>query len=288
MNPQQPPTNDQTPGDSGDRRFFDGLVVVATGTATGIGAAVADALAATEAEVHTLDIAQRNDRGNGGTRSHRVDHGCDLGDRAAIDRVAADLPAKVDVLLNCAGIPSGGRFTPKQIMAVNWLGLRHLTEIMLKRMTAGAAVVHIASTAGRKWPERQATMVELMTADNFNAGAEWVTANSDTVADGYTLSKEAVQYYTMWRAAQLLGRGIRMNSVCPGVTDTALVDDFRRGLGDEVIDNAVAVAGRMGTPAEMASAMMFLADNTRSGYINGVNLNVDGGTAAHRATAPSR
>lgn len=248
-----------------------------------MGAAVADALAATAADVHTLDVVYRPtpDRPDGSTW---INHDCDLGSLAAINTVLGAVPDQIDVLLNCAGIPSGGRFDSQQIMAVNWLGLRHLTEAVLGRMGPGASVVHIASTAGRNWAERRQVHEHLMTVDDFDRAATWLADNPDIVDDGYILSKEAVQFYTMWRAAQLIERGIRMNSVCPGVTDTAIVDDFRNSIGDDVIDNAVAVAGRMGTPAEMASVVLFLADNSRSAYVTGVNLNVDGGTAAHRAT----
>lgn len=276
MNQDPPqPINEQAAG-----RFFDHRVVVVTGTATGMGAAVADALASTAAVVHTIDVADQKPR----RAEHWLDHRCDLSDRHAIDEAVNQLPDHVDVLLNCAGVPNGGRFTPEQIMAVNWLGLRHLTESTLDRMRPGGNVVHIASTAGRNWPDRPDIMTDLMAATSFDDGARWVAETPTEVADGYVLSKEAVQYYTMWRAAQLIDRQIRMNSVCPGVTDTALVADFRRGIGDSIIDDAVAVAGRMGTPQEMAAAVLFLADGSQAGYITGVNLNVDGGTAAHRQT----
>ncbi len=63
--------------------------------------------------------------------------------------------------------------------------------------------------------------------------------------------------------------------------------DFRRGLGDQIIDHAAAVAGRIAQPSEMAPAMLFLADPACSSYLNGVNLNIDRGTGAARATDQS-
>ena len=78
-----------------------------------------------------------------------------------------------------------------------------------------------------------------------------------------------------------------MNSLCPGITQTGLVDDFRRGMGDEVIDHAAAVAGRFAEPSEMAPTMLFLADEAAASYLNGVNLNVDRGTGAARMTDQS-
>lgn len=258
---------------------FTGQDVVITGAASGMGAATATLAVEHGARVHTVDVAPVGV----GTTNHR----CDLGDREAIDEVIDRLPDRVDVLLNCAGVPNGGRFSPEAVMRINWLGLRHLTESLLPRMPEGGAVVHIASTAGRDWAERVDQLGELMTAASFDEGLAWVEGNADVYGDGYAFSKEAVQYYTMWRSVQLLPSGVRMNSLCPGVTATSIIADFRAGLGDELIDHAAAVAGRMATAEEMAPTMLFLADHASTSYLNGVNLNVDRGTGAARATDQS-
>jgi NAD(P)-dependent dehydrogenase (short-subunit alcohol dehydrogenase family) len=126
-----------------------------------------------------------------------------------------------------------------------------------------------------------------MAAERFQDGLDWVLDHPEVIGDGYAFSKEAVQYYTMWRAVQLLPRGLRMNSICPGITDTGIIGDFRKGMGDELIDHAERVAGRMAHPAEMAPAMLFLADPMAASYINGVNLNIDRGTGAARLTGQS-
>ncbi len=189
--------------------------------------------------------------------------------------------------MNCAGVPNGGRFDAEQVMRINWFGLRHLTESMLPRLPRGSSVVHVASTAGRAWPDRFELHHELMAAADFDDGLAWFAANERSCGDGYVVSKEAVQYYTLWRSVQLLPLGIRMNSVCPGITDTGLIADFRRGMGDELIDHAAAVAGRFAHPGEMAPAMLFLADEASASYVNGVNLNIDRGTAAARLTNQS-
>ena len=267
----------------GDLLDFSGRRVVITGAASGIGAATVALALRRGAEVHAVDVVSLGGEVGGVVTEHR----CDLGDPAAIDRLAGALPDRVDVLLNCAGVPNGGRFDPADVMRINWLGLRHLTETLLPRLPTGGAVVHIASTAGREWAQRIDAHRELMAATTFDAGEAWVAAHPGMVGDGYALSKEAVQYYTMWRAVQLLPAGVRMNSICPGVTDTSIVADFRRGLGDELIDHASAVAGRMARPDEMAPALLFLADDACSSYLNGVNLNIDRGTGAARLTGQS-
>ncbi|MFV0259736.1 MAG: coniferyl-alcohol dehydrogenase [Acidimicrobiales bacterium] len=259
--------------------FTDRQVVI-TGAASGIGAALASMALERGAEVHALDVSPIATPATGSMRIHR----CDLGDPGAIDITVGGLPERIDALFNCAGIPNGGRFSGEEVMRVNWLGLRHLTERALERMGPDGAVVHIASTAGRDWAHRAEELAELMATDGFADGLAWLRHRPGLWGDGYAFSKEAVQYYTMWRAVQLLPTGIRMNSICPGVTDTAIVADFRRGLGDEVIDRARAMTGRMARPDEMAPAMLFLADPVCSSYLTGVNLAIDRGTGAARMT----
>lgn len=274
---------------------FTGKTVVLTGAASGMGAETLSLLTAAGAQVEALDIAEIGiaeigiaeiGGAKGASASVRY-HYCDLGDAASIDAVVRDLPDRIDNLMNCAGVPNGGRFAPDEVMRINWLGLRHLTEALLPRIPEGGSVVHIASTAGRSWPDRVEAHRELMAAASFDQGLAWIDAHAELIGDGYAFSKEAVQYYTLWRSVQLLADGVRMNSICPGITDTGIIGDFRKGMGDEIIDHAERVAGRMAQPAEMAPAMLFLADPAAASYINGVNLNIDRGTGAARLTEQS-
>jgi NAD(P)-dependent dehydrogenase (short-subunit alcohol dehydrogenase family) len=169
-------------------------------------------------------------------------------------------------------------------MAVNWFGLRLLTETVLPTMPEGGSVVHVASTAGRNWQIRQTELAELLGIESFDETMKWVAANGELVGDGYSLSKEAVCYYTLRASADSLARGVRMNSICPGVTDTPIAADSVAGLGAEVIDRAIESAGRIAQPHEMAPALLFLADELSSSFISGVNLTIDRGVKAVRIT----
>lgn len=251
--------------------------VVLTGAAAGMGAAAAAQFVEHGASVHAIDMAPIE---NGDVRAYV----CDLRDVSAIAATVAQLPDRVDVLINCAGLPNGGRFDSLDVMSVNWLALRQLTESLLPRMPSRSAVVHVASTAGRMWPDRIGEIRDLLQASDWPAGQKWVIEHPETVGDGYSFSKEVVQYYTLHRSLETMRHDVRMNSICPGVTNTQLVDDFRRGVGDAILDRAAEVAGRFADPSEMAPPLLFLADHASSSYINGVNLNVDHGTGAAHLT----
>ena len=71
-----------------------------------------------------------------------------------------------------------------------------------------------------------------------------------------------------------------MNSVCPSPVDTPLLPAFRETMSDMIIDWAIdAGAGRVATAEDQAKGLLFLASDL-AGYVNGVNLLVDGGYTA--------
>ena len=257
---------------------FDAKTVVVTGAATGMGNETVRLLLDAGATVIALDVAEVDTPGVTYVRT-------DLGDPASIDAAVAALPARVDVLMNCAGIPGGTRWHAAEVMRVNLFGLRHLTESLIGRIAAGGAVVNIASIAGGAWPSHLTELLELLATDGFEAGDAWVAAHAQLVGDGYSFSKEAVQVYTMARSVRSIKDGVRINSICPGVTDTKIMPDFRQAMGDAAIDMTADIGiGRLASPEEMAPAMLFLADTASSSYINGVNLIIDGGFSAAMAT----
>src|SRR5512135_726939 len=112
--------------------------VVVTGGSSGIGAEIAAQFEARGDHVVVLD---RNPRADG-----RPVVICDLADPASVDAAALDLPGTIDVLVNAAGV-SGLAGVPI-VMAVNYYGLRQLTETLAPRITDGGCVVNVASTSG--------------------------------------------------------------------------------------------------------------------------------------------
>ncbi|MCS5679258.1 MAG: coniferyl-alcohol dehydrogenase [Acidimicrobiales bacterium] len=257
---------------------YTGRIVLVTGAATGMGAETAALLVNAGAEVHAMDIAEVTGPVAG---SQRVD----LGDSTSIDGVLDALPERIDAVMNCAGIPGGTRFDARTVMRVNFLGLRHLTEAIFDRIPSGGSVTSIASLAGGGWTNHVTELTELLATGDFRAAEAWLDGRDDLIGDGYGFSKECVQYWTMWRSVTAIKSGVRINSICPGVTDTAIMADFRQAMGDNAIEmTAEAGIGRLATADEMAPAMAFLGSEGAASYVNGVNLDIDGGFMAAMTT----
>lgn len=245
--------------------------VLMTGGATGIGAATAARMAARGAEITILDVAEP---------SHR--HGryveCDLSDVGAIDAALDALPGRWDALVNVAGIP-GPRPT-EPVVAVNFLGMRHLTERMLPRLRAGGSVTTVASTAGRDWQRRAAVVGQLLDTPGFTAGLAWCRDNASLwERDPYTFSKQCAVAWTYRAAGLALPHGVRVNSVSPGGTQTRLTDNFTAQIGAEQVAWMNRQIGRPAEPDDIAKVIDFVALGD-CGWLNGVDIVVDGGLSA--------
>lgn len=202
----------------------------------------------------------------------------DLSDAAAIDEALSQFPARIDALVNAAGVP--GTVDKDLVARVNYLGLRHLTEALVERMPKGGSIINFASILGAEWPERLELHKALASTESFAAGHAWLAANPVPQETCYQYFKEALIVWTMKRShALFMERDIRMNTVAPGPVFTPILGDFVTMLGQ---DRVQADAHKMKRPAladEIAGPVLFLcSDDAR--WVSGINLPVDGGLAA--------
>ncbi|XOV87787.1 MAG: SDR family NAD(P)-dependent oxidoreductase [Pseudomonadota bacterium] len=243
--------------------------IVITGGASGIGAAAIDRLLAHGRPVINLDL-QPN------TNPDIIHIHCDLASEASIDAALARLPDTIFALLNVAGV-SQGKLPGETVMAVNFLGLRHLTEQAMARVIEGGRIVLVASSAGRDWRSRRELIDSMLATRGFKGGLEWLQVNTGAwQAEPYRFSKQCAAAYTYRAAGLARARNISVNCVNPGIVNTQLSPDFREMVGPARYDWIVAQSGRAGTPTDIAPIIEFLAVGD-SQWLNGVEITVDGG-----------
>ncbi len=251
--------------------MLEGKTIVITGVSSGIGAETARQAMARGATVIGVDRVAPS-------FSLAHFHVADLSDPRSIAALVEALPTGIDALANVAGVP--GTAGALKVGAVNYLGLRQLTESLAPKLAHSASIVHVASIAGAAWQERVALHKELATNGSFEAGAAWLAQHPVADDFSYPYFKEALLVWSATRAAHWWReRGIRMNCVSPGPVETPILADFRVSLGDARVQGDIDRVGRAGTPSDVAGVVLFLCtDDAR--WINGANIATDGGLAA--------
>lgn len=254
----------------GEGADFAGRRVVVTGCASGIGEQVALLLSERGADVVGLDrapisapVAER--------------HEVDLADSASIAAVAGAVGGPVHALFNVAGV--SGTIDPALVVGINFVGTRELTEALLPRMESGAAIVITSSIAASRFLERRELIAELLATPDREAAGRWCEAHAEEVGTGYAVSKDALVWYTLGRAVELAGAGIRINCLAPGTTSTPIIEDVRRSRGDDFLKAIPMPLGRLAEPREQAEILVFLGSPAAS-YLSGQVLWADGGYMA--------
>jgi NAD(P)-dependent dehydrogenase (short-subunit alcohol dehydrogenase family) len=250
---------------------YDGKRVVVVGGATGMGAAAAELALDAGADVVVMDRAPVTLAGVTAVE-------LDLSDRASIDAAVAACGPRVDALFSCAGVADG---TPG-IERINFVGHRYLIDRLLAddRLPRGSAICFISSAAGLGWERNIDELSELLDLSDFDDAACWMVEHGQ---DNYLGTKQAICAYVTREAFTLLGRGIRLNAICPGPTDTPLARanaEVWLGMGADFHE---ATGTEPSTPLEQAYPLVFLCSDAASA-ITGLTLISDQGWASAGVT----
>ena len=247
-----------------DAFTYNGKRALVVGGATGMGAAAAELARDAGAEVVVMD---RADVTLAGVKAIRLD----LSDKASIDAAVDECGGPVDALLSCAGVADG---TPG-IERINFLGHRYLIDRMLDgdMLPKGSAIGLISSAAGLGWEENLDLLHEYLGITDFDDATKWAQEREKA---SYIWSKQAINAYVAREAFPLLKRGIRINAILPGPTDTPLAQANKEqwlGFGADYREEAGIEAS---TALEQAYPLVFLCSAAASG-ITGITMVTDAG-----------
>jgi len=241
---------------------LEGKVALVTGAGRGIGKAIAERLASEGAKVAVADI----DPATAAATAAEIGRGAiavtmDVTDGASVRDAVAETAKQlgpIDVLVNNAGWDKIEPFVKSQeetwdrVIAINLKGpircARAVLDSMIERRSG--KIVSISSDAGRVGSSGEAV---------------YSAAKAGVIGFGRTLAREVARY------------GINVNVVCPGPTNTPLLQETIGGNEKLMASLKQAIPlGRTGEPDDLASAVAFLASDD-AGFITGQTLSVSGG-----------
>ena len=241
---------------------LDGRVAIVTGGASYVGLAIGAALAAEGAKVVLAD----REAGLGGKAVAGLGDGVtfvptDVTDDADLDRLVAtavERHGRLDILVGAAAIFDDERLDTSRelwhrVLDVNLVSAAVLTGKAAAQMTAGGAIVHLASISGRASQPNRVV---------------------------YNVTKAGLLMLVRTAAQQLAPRGIRVNAVSPGWMWSRNIER-RYGTREraDALGAEFHALGRIADPEEVAQAVLFLVSD-RASFVTGADLVVDGGYSA--------
>ncbi len=254
-----------------DINYKDKICVV-TGSASGIGLATVKMLVELGAKVYALDV---NETKVEGIEASII---TDLSNKDSIDQAFNQIPYKVDSFFGVAGL-SGAKTNYYTTFTVNFIANKYITEEYLsKRMIKGCSIAYVTSTGGSNWQKYKKEYLKFINTNTWEEAIEVLhkQAKPDTLGMmAYPLSKRAMNYYTNKAAIDFGSRGIRVNAILPGSTDTGMKKEFEvEAGGEKELISHTGVIQRLATPEEMAAPLIFL-NSSMAGFISGVTLVCD-------------
>ncbi len=254
-----------------------GKICVVTGAASGMGKAAAEMLVDLGAKVYALDWADVNVEG-----IEKYIH-TDLSQKESIDQAFQEIPNHVDSFFGIAGV-SGAKCDFITTTKIDLISNKYICEeILSERMSEGGSIAFMTSTGGIGWEKEGNKKVYLPVLEAKGWGATVEVLEKSILSHlpgtlGYPFSKLAMNYYVAKLQKEFASKGIRVNAVLPGSTDTGLKDEFTNMAGgEEELLKHCGYAHRLAKSEEMGKPIVFLNSDMAS-YISGELMIVDYGS----------
>lgn len=253
---------------------YEGKVCVVTGSSSGIGRAVCEILVDMGAKVYGL--ARRDCKIEGLTGFIETD----LSSKESIDRAFERLPERINCFFGVAGL-SGAKTGYWKTFTVDFIANKYMTDVYLdKRMGEGDSIVFVSSCGGlmwEKWRREYKKIMDSATWDEMLAFMKRIAPRDGVGTMAYTLSKRALNYYSVLKAVELGPRGIRVNAFLPGATETGMKDEFQKMAGGEAaLIRENGAIGRLAAPEEIAEPIVFL-NSDMARFVSGLIFIADMG-----------
>lgn len=258
-------------------------VVVVTGASSGMGRATAEVLVDLGAKVYALDWNECNVNG-----IEKYVH-VDLCKKNSIDEAFKIIPNNINSFFGIAGI-SGSHHDFITTVSVDFIANKYICEeYLINRMSEKGTIAFMTSTGGNGWEKEDNKSIYLpaVEAKNWQDTIDAINQTGLQYAPGtlgYPFAKLAMNYYTVYLQKIFASKGIRVNAVLPGSTETGMKDEFTAMAGgEEALLSHCGYARRLAKSEEMALPIIFINSNMAT-YASGVLMEVDyGNTAEEKA-----